>query len=226
MKNTLAVVNINFLTNKLSAIITIVLVLAVMTSDYIVTSITGNASSQISLGNYFYLYILMIPFFIALSNYKKTMNLNASKRSYYAGSILTYGIAALLVSLCNTLFLVFLNQWIPSYLPMSNLMELTGWLNNGVFIAFLQQAAFLFLTGVALHVLLFVQTYWVGWVADLIIIAIISVFTPIEPLRNVLAGFFKLIMFNSNFLLHIIVCLALTAILCALGLIPLKKRTV
>lgn len=226
MKSTITVAKCNFATNKLSAYVTIgVIVIQVISNSIINMIVSGGNNSQISLGNYFYLYLLMLPFFVVLSNYKKFINLNASKRAYYTGCMLTYGVAAVLVSLGNTLFYSFVDKNFTTYLEYTNLMELTGWMQNGVLIAFIQQTVFLFLAAVFLHVLISLQHYWVGWVVDLVIITILAVFLPIAPLRHLVAKFFALVMFNSNFLLHIAVCLVLSGILCAVGLIPLKKRT-
>lgn len=226
MKSTIAVAKYNITTNKLALYITIgVIIVQLISNTIIYLVIPGAESTQISLGNYFYLYIAMIPFFIVISSYKKFIHLHASKHDYYFGSLLTYGAAAIAVSLLNTLFCILVDPNIPIYLEMTNLMELTGWMQNGVLIAFIQQAIFLFLAAVFLHVLISLQPYWAGWVIDLIIIIILAVFIPIAPLRHIVVGFFSLVMFNSNALLHILVCLILTAILNAAGRIPLKKRT-
>lgn len=225
MKSIMAVAKCNFATNKLSLFITLGVIGTQAISDIINMVFINNMGSQVSFGNYFYLFMLLIPFFIVLSNYKKFINLNASKSDYYVGSLLTYGISAALVSLLNTLVCTFVDKNVSLYMEISNLMELTGWMQNGAFIAFLQQTAFLFLGAVFLHVLISLQIYWVGWAVDVLIIVILSVFLPIAPLRHIIAGVFSIVMFNSNFILHIIVCIALSGILCAVGLIPLKKRT-
>lgn len=60
---------------------------------------------------------------------------------------------------------------------------------------------------------------------DGVLVAIICIFTPIAPLRHILAGFFKVIMFNSNALLHIGICLLLSAALSMIGLVVLKRKT-
>ena len=78
---------------------------------------------------------------------------------------------------------------------------------------------------VFLHVLLSMQAHWYGWLTDAILVAIISVFTPIAPLRAVLGQFFGLVMFNSNALLHIGICLLLSAALSLAGLVVLKRKT-
>ena len=106
-----------------------------------------------------------------------------------------------------------------------NLMDVCGWMENNVFFAFIQQAVFLLLSMVFLHVLLSMQPHWYGWLTDIILVAIICIFTPIAPLRGLLAGFFKVIMFNPNALLHIVVCMGLSAALSATGLAVLKRKT-
>ena len=84
---------------------------------------------------------------------------------------------------------------------------------------------FLLLLMVFLHVLLSMQAHWYGWLTDAILVVIICVFTPIAPLRAVLAGFFQIIMFNSNAPVHICICLLLSAALSFIGLTVLKRKT-
>lgn len=66
---------------------------------------------------------------------------------------------------------------------------------------------------------------WYGWLTDAVLVAIICVFTPIAPLRAILNGFFQIIMFNSNAVLHIGICLFLGAALSLIGLAVLKRKT-
>lgn len=84
---------------------------------------------------------------------------------------------------------------------------------------------FLLLLMVFLHVLLSMQAHWYGWLTDAILVVIICVFTPIAPLRAVLAGFFQLIMLNGNAVPHICICLLLSAALSLGGLAVLKRKT-
>ena len=96
---------------------------------------------------------------------------------------------------------------------------------NGIIVAALQQMFFLLLAMVFLHVLLSMQPHWYGWLIDAVFVAIICIFTPIAPLRAVLAGFFQIIMLNSNAVLHIGICLLLSAALSLGGLAVLKRKT-
>ena len=98
-------------------------------------------------------------------------------------------------------------------------------MENGIVIAGLQQMFFLLVVMIFLHVLLSMQAHWYGWLTDAVLAAIICVFTPIAPLRAVLSGFFQIIMFNSNAILHIGICLLLSAAFSLGGLAVLKSKT-
>ena len=142
------------------------------------------------------------PFFFVFYDCAKLMHLGADKRDYCAGSLMAYGALALLVSAVNSVFCYAVDP-LNKAQTVVNMMGLCGWTENGAAAAFLQQALFLFLVMVFLHALLLAQPYWYGWLADGLLAAVICVFTPIEPLRRVLAGFFGIIMFNSSALLHL-----------------------
>jgi len=75
----------------------------------------------------------------------------------------------------------------------------------------------LFLLASFVHTLVSIQDKWYGWVTDVVLIAIISVFTPIAPLRAVLVVFFNMIIFHPNALLHILNCVGIGLIIYALN---------
>lgn len=89
----------------------------------------------------------------------------------------------------------------------------------------LQQMFFLLLVMVFLHVLLSMQTHWYGWLIDAVLVAIICIFTPIAPLQAILTSFFQIIMLNDNVVLHIGICLMLSAALSFGGIWVLKRTT-
>lgn len=212
----LAVMKRLFASNKVSFIITAVAVLCATTS--------GDSKIALSNGNYTWLLAVMTPFFFVFYDFTKLIHLGTNKKDYFIGSLASYGLMALVVSLANTGIHVLIDP-LNSTQTVINMIDLCGWTVNGTFIAFLQQTIFLLLTMIFLHVLLSMQPYWYGWLTDSILAAIICIFTPVAPLRHVLAGFFKVIMFNSNAMLHIGVCLLLCAILSAIGLTVLKRKT-
>lgn len=216
MISILAITKRLFASNKVSFIITAIVVLCAVTS--------GDSQIALSNGNYTWLLAIMTPFIFVFFDYTKLMHLGTSKKDYFLGSLAGYGVMALVISIVNTSIYVLIDP-LNNTQTVINLMDLCGWTANGVFGAFLQQTVFLFLAMLFLHVLLSMQPYWYGWVTDGVIVAIICIFTPIAPLRNILGGFFKVIMFNSNALVQIGVCLLLSIIISLIGVGVLKRKT-
>lgn len=200
--------------NKISCIVTALVVVCA----------TSSGETVLSNGNYTWLLAVMAPFFFVLYDFSKLMHLGASKRDCFLGCLISYGLLAFGISLLNTLIHLVID---PAYQTQTviNMMDVCHWTENGIILAGLQQMFFLLLVMVFLHVLLSMQAYWYGWLTDAILAAIICVFTPIAPLRAVLGRFFALIMFNSNTILHIGICLLLSAALSLAGIAVLKRKT-
>ncbi len=216
MKSVFAVVKRMLSSNIVTFIVTAAIVFCATTS--------GDSEVALSNGNYTWLAAAMAPFFIVCYDCKKLMYLGTDKKDYYIGSLVTYGILAVLISLVNTLIHLLIDPLNHSQ-TVVNLMEVCGWTDNGIIIAFLQQALFLVLVMIFLHVLLSMQPYWYGWLADVMLVSVICIFTPIAPLRQVLSKFFGAVMYNSNALLHIAICVLLSLLLAAAGIAVLKRKT-
>lgn len=200
--------------NKISFILTAIVVLCA----------TSSGEIALSNGNYTWLLAVLTPFFFVFYDFTKLMHLGASKRDYFFGCLISYGFLALCISLVNTVVHVLIDPVYPAQ-TVINLMDVCRWTENGILVAGLQQMFFLLLVMIFLHVLLSMQTHWYGWLTDAVLVAVICVFTPIAPLRAVLGGFFQIIMFNGSALLHIGVCLLLSAAFSLAGLAVLKRKT-
>ena len=214
MKATFATVKRLLASNKISFIIMALVVLCATSSGDVV----------LSNGNYTWLLAVMTPFFFVFYDYTKLMHLGASKRDYFFGCLISYGVLALGISLINTLIHLLIDPVYPAQ-AVINMMDVCKWTENGIIIAGVQQMFFLLLVMIFLHVLLSMQPHWYGWLTDAVLVAIISIFTPIAALRGILSGFFQIIMLNGNALLHIGICLLLSAALSFAGLLVLKRKT-
>ena len=214
MKAIFAVVKRLLASNKISFILTALVALCATSSGEVV----------LSNGNYIWLLAILSPFFFVFYDFTKLMHLGASKKAYYIGCLISYGILALCISIVNTAVHLLID---PAYSAQRviNLMDVCRWTENGLLPAALQQMVFLLLVMVFLHVLLSMQAHWYGWLTDAVLVAIICIFTPIAPLRRILAGFFQLIMLNGNAAAHIGICLLLSAALSLGGLAVLKRKT-
>lgn len=198
--------------NKISFIITAVVILCATSSGNIV----------LSNGNYTWLLAVLTPFFFVFYDFTKLMHLGASKKDYFFGCLISYGVLASCISLANTAIHLLID---PMYSAQTviNMMDVCQWTKNGIFFAVLQQMFFLLLVMIFLHMLLSMQAHWYGWLADALLVATICIFTPIAPLRTILARFFQIIMLNSNAVLHICICLLLSTVL-SLGWLAVLKR--
>ncbi|HIR31169.1 MAG TPA: hypothetical protein IAB83_04070 [Candidatus Faecousia faecavium] len=214
MKATFAIVKRLLASNKISFIITALVVLCATSSGDVV----------LSNGNYTWLLAVMTPFFFVFYDYTKLMHLGASKRDYFFGCLISYGVLALGISLINTLIHLLIDPVYPAQ-AVINMMDVCKWTENGIIIAGVQQMFFLLLVMIFLHVLLSTQPHWYGWLTDAILVAIICIFTPIAALRGILSVFFQIIMLNGNALLHMGICLLLSAALSFAGLLVLKRKT-
>ena len=200
--------------DKISFIITALVVLCATSSGDVV----------LSNGNYTWLLAVLTPFFFVFYDFTKFMHLGASKKYYFFGCLISYGFLAFCISLVNTVIHLLID---PAYSARTviNMIDVCRWTENGIIVAGLQVMFFLLLVMVFLHVLLSMQAHWYGWLTDALFVAIICIFTPIAPLRTVLAEFFQIIMFNSNAVSHICICLLLSAALSLGGIVVLKRKT-
>ena len=208
-----AVVKRLLASNKISFIITALVVLCATSSGDVV----------LSNGNYSWLLAVFTPFFFVFYDFTRLMHLGTSKKDYFSGCLISYVFLAFCISVVNTIIHLLIDPVYPAQ-TVINLMDVCKWTKNGILVAGLQQMFFLLLVMVFLHVLLTMQPYWYGWLADAVLVAMICIFTPFASLRNVLAGFFRLIMLNGNAILHIGICLLLTAALSFGGLAVLKRK--
>lgn len=209
-----AVVKRLMASNRISFIITALVVVCATSSGDVV----------LSNGNYTWLLAVMTPFFFVFYDFTKLMHLGTSKKDYFFGCLIGYGFLAFCISFVNTVIHLLIEP-VYSAQTVINMMDVCKWNENGIIAAGLQQMFFLLLVMVFLHVLLSMQAHWYGWLTDAVIVAVICIFTPIEPMRTVLTGFFRIIMINGNAGLHICICLLLSAALSLGGIAVLKRKT-
>ena len=230
------IAKINFRNIKLAYVITGITMSCIIIQDVVMFLLdyfgvfSGNAgNTTVGLGNYLFLLILLGAIFIPSLNFRKIMNLGGKRADFFMGCAITYAIVAAAVSLaCVLLYLTYDRFTTLIYYDGGslNLLSVFGWASNGLIVAFFQQFSFLFLLAMFTHTLVAIQDKWYGWVADIMIVAIISVFTPIAPLRAALAWFFNLIIFHRFAWLQIISCLLLAAAIYMLNKPVLARKAI
>jgi len=224
------VAGINSRNLKLAYIITGIVMLSTVIQDIVYAILAqygkypGAYSSNVGTGNYLYLFVLLSAIFIPALNFRKMMNLGGKRNDFFKGSFVCYIIMTASVSLASlVLYYTYDRFMIRFYSGRLNLLDTFGWAGHGPVIAFFQQFMFLLLLAAFVHTLVCMQDRWYGWATDAVIVAIISVFTPLATFRAVLVRFFNLIIFGNPYL-QIVSCLILAIVFYVLSK-PVLNRT-
>lgn len=208
--------------------------LTVQTLVFVILGHSGmnvQYQSNISAGSMLWILPLLAGIFIPARNFRRIINLGGKREGFFWGSLAAHAILAAIVSFAGmVIFFAFdrpiiRTEMFSSFYPINreyfvfdypghvggiaNLLDVFGWWQNGVIVAFLQQFALLFLIATFTHTLTAIQDKWYGWVTSVLLVAIISVFTPIASLRASLVWFFNLIIFHDSAWLQICACIAI-----------------
>ncbi len=224
LKSVGAITRINFVkTTWIAYLVAILCFLSSLIQSFVYFLIDQEGASQTGEGNNLLLALILAAILIPAVNFRKIINLNGKKVDFFWASLINYAILAGIISLTVTTLNLTIDNILGTRVEILDIINIFGWTNNGLLFTFLRQFAFYMLLAVTIHTLTAIQTFWWGWVTDLILVAIISVFTPIEMLRKLLVAFFNVIIFNPNPIPHIAVCVALAAVIYSLN-IPILSR--
>jgi hypothetical protein len=186
-------------------------------------------TEAISSANFLYLLPILCGVLIPVRNFRKFINLGGRRSDFFKGCLLGYALLVAAVSLFNVAFYLIVDRALMQtgvFASVINLMDVFGWTSHGLFVAFLQQFAALFLATIFFHTLSALHEWWIGWVCDALIVACISVFTPIAVLRAAEYMFFRAILFHPSAILQIVTCLALALTIYALNKPILSRRII
>ncbi len=190
---------------------------------YLTNTPDGGTTSA---GNNLLLILILSAILIPAVNFKKIMHLNGKKIDFFWGCILNYIILSAVLSLIILVLNKTVDNTMSSVVDIWDIVDIFGWTNNGLLLAFARQFSFYLLLAVTIHTLTAIQTFWWGWVIDLVIAAIISVFTPIAMLRQLLVDFFNVIIFNPHPVAHIAVCLSLAIVIYSFNISILSRKKI
>ncbi|MDR0964517.1 MAG: ABC transporter ATP-binding protein [Clostridium sp.] len=204
-------------------------IIAPETNASLLAGVTFGEGDAISLGigDYLYLSPILLAILVPTLHFRKLMHLGGRRIDFYRSCILTYIPMVAVVTLITCVMQVTLYPFLRSGgIQMFYMAEVFGFSARGFVITFMQMFAFFFLVSCVLHTLTLIQGYWYGWVVDVLIVTIISVFTPIAPLRVWLVRFFDLIIFHDHIAVQIVCCLVLGFVIYSASLIPIQTKRI
>ena len=204
---------------------------------FVVLALVGvNVSDHgfISAGNFLWLLPLLAGIYIPAKNFRRIVNLGGKRGNFFWGSLTAHAILAFMVSLANVATFYVIDRAVvnsglfdPQFFGgVANLIEVFGWTRHGPIVAFLRQFAFLFFLATFMHTFAAIQDKWFGWVASIALVAVVSVFTPIAPLRAGLAWFFNLILTHHLPFMQILACIVLGCAVYALNKPIFARKTI
>ena len=124
----------------------------------------------------------------------------------------------------NTLIHLLIDPVYPAK-AVINMIDVCKWTENGIFIAGVQQM-FFFAARYDFSSCVVICAAPLVWVADRRNFSCNHLyFHTNRSVEGILSGFFQIIMFNSNAILHIGICLLLSAALSFADLCVLKRKT-
>ncbi|MDR1066410.1 MAG: hypothetical protein LBL35_03105 [Clostridiales bacterium] len=191
-------------------------------------ALEGDDNTGISLGWYLWTTVMLAAVLIPARNFKRVANLGGKRDDFRRGGLAVYAILSGATAFASTIVYYALDRTIfqgGKYGHTLSAPDIFGWAAHGAIAAFFQQFAFLLLLAMFIHTLTSIQDKWYGWAVDIALVAIISVFTPIAPLRSVLAGFFRIILFSPPSS-QIAVCSTLVVALYALSKLIYARKAI
>jgi hypothetical protein len=213
--------------SKTAFLVTGILVGVQLVNMIFAAVLAPDDSQSLAVGDYLYFFPVLCSILIPALQFPKIMYLGGKRKDFFKSCCLAYIPAIAGAALLATVLEFTLYTPVRVYsIYMFSAAEVFGFAARGPVICFLQTFAFFTLCCLVFHTITLIQGHWYGYACDALIIAIISVFTPIAPLRAVLVWFFNLIIFNENIALQILSCLIIGAAVYALSIFPIKTRRI
>jgi hypothetical protein len=227
MSTAINMAKINLKQSKTAFLVTGILVVVQLINMVFAGLIAPDESQSLAVGDYLYFFPILIAILIPATHFTKLMNLGGKRKDFFKSCIIAYipavAVAALITTALEfTVYVTFQEIGID----MFYVSGVFGFAARGSIICFLQTFAFFIMFCTVLHTLTLIQGHWYGYVTDILIITIISVFTPIAPLRAALVWFFNMIIFGENVALQILSCLLIGTVVYSLSIIPIRTKRI
>lgn len=185
-----------------------------------------NRTTEVSSGNIATVFLLMIAGVLPLYFFKRIINLGASRKAYYFGTMLSYVLWVAGFSVFNIIWFLLEQNIFIKYKSYFNIIEIFGWDRYGVIGMFIYQfSTYLFI--VAFFNLVFScmrDTMALG--LYILLAAAISISMSISFLREAVYKGIAILFFNPNMLPSTMLTLALIVLLFMAGWFFTMRREI
>ncbi len=227
MNKLIVILKASFLQLKLYLYVILGVVAVSILSNIIVSLSTGPGENpQVSAANVLTVFLIFVGSILPLQLFKKVVNLGSTRKDYYYGILVVYVLSAAFFAVLNTVWFQLENSFIRSYETTYNILEIFGWSQFGITGMLIYQFGAYMLLLSLLSLLFSGIRHVLGWVIWVVILAAISVFTSIAPLRHKLANGLMVLLSNDSLLAGFGLTLLIACVLLAGGWWFTAKRPI
>lgn len=226
MNKTAVLMRASFLQLKMYLLIVFGMVaVSVITNTIVSLSLGESDNTQVSTCNMLTIFLIFAGSVLPASLFRRAINLGATRKEYYRGILLVYGLLAALFALINILWYQLEVGLIRNYVDTFNILEIFHWNQFGVIGMFVYQfGAYLLLLSL-LNLLFSGLRQVAGWIIWVILIAAIPIFTSIATLRHHLADGLLALLFNDSLVQGFGLTVLLSCLFLAGGWWLTRRRT-
>ncbi|MFD1776088.1 hypothetical protein [Paenibacillus rhizophilus] len=197
---------------------------------FLINSILGmsglNQNPEVSAGNIATSFLIVMAIILPLILFKRILNLGASRKEYYIGSIVTYLLFTAVFSFFNIIWYLFEINIFINYKNYFNIIEILNWNQHGKWGMFVYQFATYLL---AISFFSFIVTSLkskLGIVLSLIIAGVLSSVLSIKALRTVFVEGLTAVIMNPNIVVGTLLTLVVAGFFFAMGWYFISKKEI
>lgn len=230
MKRIFTIAKVNLICPKIPILMTTVICSVQLLAIYIQYLVNANGiidgANSVSIGNIAFLYLITVSAIVPWYNFARIMHLGGKKKDFFVGSYLTYVILAVILSILNTVIYLTIDKLFEMRIEIYNLIDVFKWTDGGVLFSTIRMFSFALLVSTFIHTLSALQTQKLGWIIDVVLIIIPSVFIPIPQLRELLVKVIQLFTFTDNGIFQIVLCIILSIAIYMGNFFVLRKKRI
>jgi hypothetical protein len=201
------------------------IVISFLVNFIIALFVDSSDNTQVSPANMLVIFLIFVGIVIPVSSFRRMMNLGATRKEYYIGSMSFYILWAAVIALINVIWQPLEREYIIPHYPTFNILEIFQWDQFNYLGSFLYQFV-IYLTLITLFNLLFSSLrHYLGWVIWLIFLAGIPVSMSIAALRHKVSAGFSDLLINDSLLQGLALNLGFVIVFILAGWWFTSKRT-
>ena len=163
--------------------------------------------------NIFTIFLVVMAIMVPKYFFKRIVALGASRKEYYIGSVISYGIAIAFFAVLNILWFFLEKNFLNQYRINYNVIQILGWDRYGIVGMFFYQFAGYTLLISVVHLIASSVKQWLGNILILLIIVASALVMAVTPLKNTAMACLETLIMNPNIFVVCILTLLLSSLI-------------